>query len=225
MQQPAGLGGLAAGILDRLCLVEDDVVELDVAVPHDVAAERAVGGEHDIGIGKRHRALSPLVAGVVDDAEGRAELGRLLDPVEHEALGDDDEGGAVRHAAGRHDPAAPDEHGEDLDRLPEAHVVGETSPQAHPLEEREPAQPLALVLTQRPLEALRLGLGLGPFATGQFTADPIEGLVDVGVRLAGEQRVEEGHLDPAVPQPPIMLLRQRDHRLELGGKAVRQDAE
>ena len=104
---------------------------------------------------------------------------------------------------------------ERLDRLAEAHVVGEAAAQAHPFEEREPAEPFPLVVAQCALKAFRFILGLGTFAAGQLIANPFEGFVDVRLRLARQERVEEGHLDPAIPQAAIMLLCEHRHRLDL----------
>ena len=52
-EQPGGLGGLALGVLDRLGLVEDHVVELDLAQLGDVGAEGAVGGDDQVVLGER----------------------------------------------------------------------------------------------------------------------------------------------------------------------------
>jgi hypothetical protein len=88
-QQAAGLGRLAGGILDRLRLVEHDVVELRLAEIDDVAAERAVGRDHDVLIRQAVAGVLAAVSRVVEHPQARGEPPRLLDPVEHEALGDD----------------------------------------------------------------------------------------------------------------------------------------
>ena len=192
---------------------------------HDVAPQRAVGRQDDVPVGQRPRLFEPCIAGVVEHPQLGREFLRLLDPVEDEALRHDDERRPVGDLPGAGHDLSADEHGEHLDRLAEAHVVGEAAAQAHAFEKGEPAEPLALIMPQRALKSLGLVLGLRPFAAGEFVADLLEGLVDLRPRLSGKQRVEQGHLDASVPQPAIVLRGQRRHRLELRRKALGQNAD
>ena len=121
----------------------------------------------------------------------------------------------MRDAASGEECLATDEHRQHLDRLTETHVVGETAAQTHAFKEREPAEPLPLVVPQCALKALRLILGLGAFAAGQFFANPFERLVDVRLRLARQKRIEKRHLDPAIPQAAVVLLCKHRHRFDL----------
>ena len=77
-QQPGGLGRLAVGVLDRLGLVEDRVVELEVGQLGDVGAHGAVGGDDQVVVGERLAEGVAAGAGVVEHAEPRGELGGLL---------------------------------------------------------------------------------------------------------------------------------------------------
>ena len=52
-QQAGRLGRLALGVLDRLGLVEDHVVELELGQFGDIGAQGAVGGDDQIVLGKR----------------------------------------------------------------------------------------------------------------------------------------------------------------------------
>ena len=98
-QQPAGLGPLRLGVLDRLGLVEDGVVEADVLELGDVAVRgcRRWSPRGRTGRGAPGRALRSG-PGVVQHAELRGEPLGLLDPVEHEAAGHHDQ---RRRSAGR----------------------------------------------------------------------------------------------------------------------------
>ena len=105
----------------------------------------------------------------------------------------------MRDAAGGEQRLPSNEHCQHLDRLAETHVVGQAAAQAHAFEEREPAQPFPLVVAQRSLKPFRFVLCLGTFAAGQLIANPLERLVDVRLWLTRQERVEECHLDSAIP--------------------------
>ena len=143
-QEAGGLGGLGAGVLDGLGLVEDDALELDRAKPLDVQAHGGVGGEDQVRIREAGGAGVALDAGVLHDAErGRESLG-LAGPVEHERLGRDDEPGLGRgiFAARGLDGtcAMVEEMGQELDGLAQPHVVGETAAE-DPKSARKRSQP------------------------------------------------------------------------------------
>ena len=118
----AGLSG--GGVLDRLRLVEHDVVELRLPVGDDVTPQRAVGCEDEIVLGQRRRLADPRIAGVVEHPQRGRELAGLLHPVEDEALGHDDERGPMGDAAVAEQSLPPHEHRQDLDRLAEADAAG-----------------------------------------------------------------------------------------------------
>ncbi len=223
-EQPAGLRRLAGCILDRLGLVEDHVVELGLAVGHDVAAERAVGRDHDVPVSERARLVGPRRARVVGDPQVRREPAGLVHPVEDEAAGHDHERRAVGNAGGTDLGLTSGQESQHLDRLAETHVIGETAAQSERLEKHQPTEPFSLIVSERALEALRLGLRLGPFAGGELLAEAVECLVERGPWLAGEQRVEQRHLDAAVAELAVMLLRERRHGREFLRERVGQDA-
>ena len=150
-EQAGGLGRLAVGVLDRLGLVEDHVVELEVGQLGDIGAERAVGGDDQVVLGERLAQGVAARAGVVEHAEPGRELGGLLDPVEDQRARHDRQRRSLGLAAG----SPPLEQGQDLDRLAQTHVVGEDAAEAEPLEVIEPAQPLALIGPQLAVEAGR----------------------------------------------------------------------
>src|ERR1700693_431760 len=95
-EEPLRLGRLRAGVLDRLGLVENRVIELDVLEDEDVAAQRAVGRQDD-GVGAEEPGAAPPRAPragrarVIEDLQSRREAGRLLLPVEDERLRSHDE--------------------------------------------------------------------------------------------------------------------------------------
>ena len=133
-QQPAGFCRLAAGIFNRLCFVQYDVVEFDISVPHDIAAQCAIGGEHDIPFPERFRLTHhSRVACVVEHSQAWGKLMRLIDPVKDQAFGNHDERRTVGNPLLSEHLLTPQEHGQHLDCFAEAHVVGEAAAQPHTL--------------------------------------------------------------------------------------------
>ena len=90
-QQARRLGGLGARVLDGLGLVEDHVVEADVLQEGRVAAQRAVGGEHEVVVLEVLARADAPGARVVEHAQLGREPRRLLLPVEHERARHHDE--------------------------------------------------------------------------------------------------------------------------------------
>ena len=143
------LRDLALGVLDRLRLVEDDGVpgllllalqRRGAAQALALAPEERVGREGHVGAW-RELAPRPVVA---VDLELRAEAAELVGPsVEN----------ARRHDDQRRRP--PLQGAEGLERLAEAHVVGEERPEPGPAEEREPADARLLIVAQRRPQVLR----------------------------------------------------------------------
>ena len=201
-EQPGGLGGLAVGVLDRLGLVEDHVVELDLRQLGDVGAEGAVGGDDQVVLGER---LAERRGG-----RGRCSRARLSRGVNLAAswiqLKTSERGTTARRrplglAAG----PPPLEQGEHLDRLAQAHVVGQDAAEAELLEVVEPAQALALVGAQLAVEARRRRR---PAATPSNwrsvsrTFSKAASTLDLGLR--GQQRVEQAGLRRAEPEVAVL---------------------
>ena len=76
-------------------------------------------------------------------------LAASCDPVEDQRAGDDRQRRPLGLAVG----PPPLQERQDLDRLAQAHVVGQDAAEAEPLEVVEPAQPLALIGAQLAVEA------------------------------------------------------------------------
>ena len=118
-------------------------------------------------------------------------LAASCDPVEDERAGDDGQRRPLGLPAG----PPPLEQGQDLDRLAQAHVVGQDAAEAELLEVVEPAQALALVGPQLAVEARRRRRAPRPPRTGgAFCADLLEGGVDLDLGLRGQERVEQAGL-------------------------------
>ena len=148
LQLPDGAGGVGGDVLHGLRLVEDDHVEGDLLQPREVAPDQAVGREHDVGVPEVGGALR---AGVGGDRQPREELADLALPVEEQARGDHDQVRPPAAAArGAHqaflDAAEQDDR---LQRLAEAHVVGEAGAEAVLVEEGQPVPALPLIGAQR----------------------------------------------------------------------------
>ena len=58
-EQTRRFGRLGRDVFDRLRLVEDHGVELDLAQKRDVGPHRPVGRENEIGLGERLQAADP----------------------------------------------------------------------------------------------------------------------------------------------------------------------
>ena len=162
---------------------------------------------------------------MIEHPKFRAELLRLLHPVENQTLGHDHQRWPVLNASLSHLAFPADQPRENLDRFAQTHVVGQASTQTHPFEKRQPAQALALVVPQRALKTLRFVLRLGTLSSGEFGADFFKSFVHMRLRLTGEQGIQESDLNAPVAQPAVMFLCERHHRFQLGRKALRQDAE
>src|SRR5437868_15204813 len=84
------LRGFSVGILDRLGLIEDDVIKFEILESKNIPAQRAIGGENHVA--SREVAASAGQAGVIQNPQLRREALRLLLPVEHQRLRHHDEG-------------------------------------------------------------------------------------------------------------------------------------
>ena len=204
-----GLRLRGAGVLDVLRLVEGEVLPRHVGEERPVAVGEGVGRDEEVGLlheGDEVVPRGPLGAVVDGDGEARREARGLLDPVLDDGGGADEERRADRLAR----LARRQEGREELDRLAEAHVVGEAAAEPAREEEAEPGDALLLVGAQAAQEGLRRDEGrllrgrvgleeLGEPAVGGDAVDA-EGLVVVLVEAArhaeevGEGRAARGLL-------------------------------
>ena len=189
-QEPGGLGRLALGVLDRLGLVEHDVVELEVGELGDVGAQGAVGGDDQVVLGEPLAEGMAARSGVVEHLEPGRELGGLLDPVENQRAGHDGQARPLGLAA----EPPPLKQGQHLDRLAQPHVVGQDAAEAESLEVVEPAQPFALVGPQLAVEARRLVERHDPLELAEVLADLLEGRVDLDLGLVGQKGIKHAGL-------------------------------
>ena len=135
----------------------------------DVAAQRAVGGQDHVVIGKG-AGCRASDAGVVEHAQLRREARRLLLPVE-------DQRPRHHHQRRRHRGVPPARVGaaglqqrQHLGGLAHAHVVGQAAAEGEAPQEVHPAQALALVIAQLPDETLRLRGGGDTLKLAEFLA-------------------------------------------------------
>ncbi len=93
-EQSRGFGRAGARVLDRLCFVQDRVVEGDFLQVADVPSQRAVRGQDDVVLGEAVEGVAPAAPGEIEHAQRGREARRFLLPVEHERTRHDDERGA-----------------------------------------------------------------------------------------------------------------------------------
>ncbi len=225
-QQAGGLGRLAVRVLDRLRLVQDDVVEFHLPERRHVLAQGAVGGEHQIPAGEGIAVSRPADAGVIEHAQPRREMSRLGDPVEHQR--------ARHHHQGRREllffqtavargPAG-FEQGEHLHGLAEPHVVRQAAAEAEVAQEVEPSQAGVLIGAELALEARRRFHRLDSREGTEPLAGGLEGLI-AGDGLFREPGVEEGRLDGAEPQVVPFRFAEPGHRREFADPLLGKKAE
>ena len=190
-QQPRRLGRRRCRVLDRLRLVEDDVVELDVLQMADVPPQRAIRREDDVVLGQLVEAVSPPLAAVVEHAQPRSKACRLALPVEHERSRHDDER-RLRGAAFTLSLFAPRFQGsQDHDGLAEPHFVGQAAAKAKAPQELEPRERVGLVVTQGAAEARRRFHGLDALEAHQFLPHARKSLVAGNGRLRRQPGIEQ----------------------------------
>ena len=203
-EEPRRLGRSGVGILDRLGLVEDRVVEPNRRERGGVATQRSVRRDDDVDRLGIDRAEAARAAREVEHSESWRETLRLADPVEDERSWHDDDRRTprrVRRFAHRI------EQREDLHRLPEAHVVGETSTKAESVEKVQPAEALALIGAQRAAE-VRPGVDGTHLLEGtELGARLLECRVDARFGHGPQQRIEQRDLrrsvaDDSADRPP-----------------------
>jgi len=153
-KEPARLRRLRLVVLDVLGFVENDRPELDVLQGRDIAPQYAVRREHDVDGAGIELRLRSLARGVIAHPKIGNEARGLLDPVVDEAPRHDHQ----RRLGSPFSSPKPFEKGEDLDRLPESHVVREAASETVLRQKPEPRQSLLLIgaeLSAKP----RRGLG------------------------------------------------------------------
>jgi hypothetical protein len=177
-QQAGCLGGLAGGVLDRLGLVQDQIVEFHLAQQDHVLAQGAVGGDHQVAIPERIDLPGPAGAGMVEHAQGRGEAGRLGQPVEDQRAGHHHQGRReLLFRGGGPALAAGFQQGEHLDGLAEPHVVRETPAEAEVAQEVEPPQAGALIGAELAVEPRRRIGRRHPRELVEPPAGALEGLI------------------------------------------------
>ena len=170
----------------------------------DVGAHGAVGGDDQVVVSERLAEGMTARAGVVEHAQPRSELGGLLHPVEDQRAGDDRQRRPLGLAVG----PPPLQERQDLDRLAQAHVVGQDAAEPEPLEVVEPAQSLALIGAQLAVEARGRIDGHDPLELPQVLPDLLEGGVDLDLRLCGQKRIEHARLRRAEAKAAVGRGRQ-----------------
>jgi hypothetical protein len=98
--QARRLGRIGAGVLDGLGLVQDGVVEAGLLEEQRVPAQRAIGGQHHVGLAEVGRLPGAGVPGVLEDPQLRREAQGLGLPVEDQRAGRHDQRGQLACARG-----------------------------------------------------------------------------------------------------------------------------
>ena len=146
LERARGFRGLRVGVLDRLGLVENDGVPLHVRERFRERAELRVVEHEQVALFDRLQDVAAIAAAPEPHAEVAGdEALRLARPVVHDRLRADDEAllaGVIRQRA---QPAEPRQR---LDRLAEAHVVGEQAAEVVRREVGEKMKALELIRAQ-----------------------------------------------------------------------------
>ena len=150
VQRADHLRRMGAGVFDVLRLVEHHQVPGLRQPTVAVALQQRVGRDHHIERGHLGSGVVALLAVHHQAAQaGREALG-LAPPVAHQADGRDDQGGPGQPAG-----FFLQQHmGQRLQRLAQAHVVGQDAVQAVAAQELQPVQALLLVRPQAGLQAV-----------------------------------------------------------------------
>ena len=151
---------LAARVLDRLGLVQNQQVEFLARQLLLIAGQGRVGGEHDVAVEDSPPELVALGSVQGQHGEGRGEPGELAPPVAHQAGGRDHQDRSIQTPG----LLLGDDVSDGLQGLSQAHVVGENSARADRAKVLEPGHALSLVRAQIRAEARgqdRFFLGFG----------------------------------------------------------------
>ena len=203
LQQTCRFRTLAGGVLNGLRFVEHGVVELHFFERVDVAPHQPEAGDDQVLVFEVFDQVAAVWAAVSHDLELGAELLGLIEPVKDDRAGHDDERGlGGRHGLGvlgaRAGRVAVDRvavgpavhHGQHLDGLAQAHVVGQDAAHAEGAQELQPAQAFALVGPQGAAKAFGGVGGVDAVEGLEFLAGLGKTVVDRRVVLAGQQLVE-----------------------------------
>src|SRR5947208_670699 len=196
-ESTGGPGGARGGVLDVLRLVESRHRPVDGAQDFRVAAEEAVGGD-DQRAGRRplelRRRTGAARAVVAHDGQRGREAGDLALPVaDHRGRAHEKR---ITPVLGTR-RAAVEQEGEELDRLPEPHVVGETGAEAEVGHPGEPGKPPLLIGAERAAEIPGDGDAVRaepPAQPGNYARElPLGDDVDGQPRLRPPRRLPERH--------------------------------
>ena len=197
-----------------LCLVGDDQAPADLGELPGVAQHHAVGDQHDLVGGQV--AQVPPAAVEPADSDLRGEPPDL-------ALPGAQQGGRAHHEGGPRLELPPVQvQRDDLDRLTEAHVVGEAAAEPRIAHPGQPRQAALLIRPQRRQQAWRridrlrrgaeAGDPRGEVSQRAFGGDPDSLAVDF--RLASQHRTERlggPHPGPRRTPQPVEQRRVEDH--------------
>ena len=140
------LGRHAAGVLDILCLVQNDKTELMILQQADIPADQRITGDHHIHVPvaddmpDQSRPLG-AVAAEHGHAQIRREFPEFAQPV-------------ISQGRGRHHQAGPssfpggDQQGNDLCRLAQSHIIRQDPAHMHPVQGDHPLISALLVIPQ-----------------------------------------------------------------------------
>ncbi len=209
-ERPRGLGLLGLGVLDVLGLVQDQVRPVDLPEQLEVAVQERIAREDQgllRGLLLERRPAGPLQAVVDHHREVGREPGGLLVPVADDGHRADEQRRPPLARRARL-PFALDQC-QGLDRLAQAHVVGQAGAQAPSSEEGQPGIAAELVGPQGAVEAVGRVEQLearGAFELVEQVVEPARCLDAREGERAGRLRLAERH--------PHGLAR-RDRRLGL----------
>jgi len=152
-----------------------------------MTAQRAVGGQHQIGIG--YLAYVAAQAGVVKHTQLRREALELLLPVEERRFGHYGDGW-LPELAFRRQHATRFPQCRHLRGLPHALVVSQAATETKTLQELQPAQPLALIAARLTRKAFGLCSWFYMLEASQPLSDACKDSLAINRRLRGQQGVE-----------------------------------
>ena len=202
-----GVGDLRVRVLDELPLVEHGVAELDLVEQVLVLAQLGVAGQPDDRVAPEGK----IVPGLEHVAlELREKAGYLLAPHRHDAGRADDQVGPARQRAGH-------EQRQHLERLAQAHFVGEESVAADFAQVAQPFHATPLIRPQAVRQGLRRGQrrehapppGLDLRRHGDLEAIVVEEGEDQIRRELAVGRRGLLHRPPPLDERVPFLLRQR----------------
>jgi len=194
---------LRARVFDGLCLVENDVVEIDFPQLQDIAAQGAVRREYEIDLREIVSEPGAFQAGVLHDFQLRSEGLAFFLPVEDQGFGDDDHRGSVIFGGGL--SIMGEQEREQLDGFSETHIVGEAAAEFEFPEKREPSDALALIFAEFSGEAFRLAGGFDSLEVLQAIPQFAERQIEIDVGLSGEEGIENADLISG--EPDVVVFR------------------